>query len=48
LLQFAQDEWTRLGASGQLRPGEVIHRLNEVWRFVPEITNLSQSSEKIS
>ncbi|MFW6731896.1 MAG: NAD-dependent epimerase/dehydratase family protein [Synechococcus sp.] len=48
LLQFAQDEWTRLGASGQLRPGEVTHRPNEVWRFVPEITDLSQSSEKPS
>lgn len=43
LLQFAQDEWKRLGASGQLRPGEVNHRPNEVWRFVPMITNSTHS-----
>jgi nucleoside-diphosphate-sugar epimerase len=37
LLQFATDEWKRLGATGKLLPGLVPIRPNEVMRYVPKI-----------
>jgi nucleoside-diphosphate-sugar epimerase len=37
LLQFATDEWIRLGATGKLLPGLVPIRSNEVMRYVPKI-----------
>jgi len=39
LLAFARDEWCRLGAQGQLQVGAVAHRPNEVWRYVPQVTD---------
>ena len=35
LLDFARQEWERLGAKGQILPGAVEHRHEEVWRYVP-------------
>lgn len=37
LLSFAQQEWSRLDATGALRPGEIPHRKGEVFRYVPEV-----------
>jgi nucleoside-diphosphate-sugar epimerase len=37
LLSFAKSEWTRLGASGLLKPGTVSMRKDEVMRFVPKL-----------
>lgn len=37
LLQFAADEWKRLGASGKLVPGAIPTRANEVMRYVPKL-----------
>ena len=39
LLDFARDEWCRLRAQGQLQVGAVAHRPNEVWRYVPLVTD---------
>lgn len=37
LLDFAHQEWSRLKATGSLRPGTVPLRVNEVQRYVPSI-----------
>lgn len=37
LLQFAEDEWKRLGATGRLLPGGIPVRQNEVMRYIPEL-----------
>lgn len=37
MIEFAKEWWTRLGAKGQLRPGVVPYRPNEVMRFVPQV-----------
>lgn len=38
LLCFAKQEWSRLNASGKLKPGQVPQRPHEVMRYVPELT----------
>lgn len=37
LLEFANEEWARLGATGRLLPGVVPFRTNEVMRYVPKL-----------
>jgi UDP-glucose 4-epimerase len=41
LLAFARDCWTSFSARGKLLPGAVPMRINEVMRYVPEITPLA-------
>lgn len=43
LLEFATDEWERLGAKGSLIPGVRTQRMNEVMRYVPDIGKVSGS-----
>ncbi|QPN65842.1 NAD(P)-dependent oxidoreductase [Synechococcus sp. CBW1006] len=38
LLSFAQQEWLRLHASGELKPGAIPQRHNEVLRYVPQVS----------
>lgn len=38
LLEFAQDCWTAYGARGRLLPGAIPMRVNEVMRYVPDIS----------
>ena len=40
LLNFAQQEWLRLKATGALQPGYLGYRENEVMRYVPEVDSL--------
>ena len=37
LLQFAKEEWERLGSKGKILNGKKAYRKNEVMRFVPKI-----------
>jgi UDP-glucose 4-epimerase len=39
LLVFAQEEWSRLQATGELRPGSVPYRVNEVLSYVPKVSH---------
>ncbi|RYD86113.1 MAG: NAD(P)-dependent oxidoreductase [Verrucomicrobiaceae bacterium] len=43
LLQFAEIEWSRMSANGNLLPGLVPHRKNEVMRYVPFINSGTQA-----
>ena len=38
LLDFAEAEWNRLGASGKLLPGVLPYRKDEVMRYVPDLS----------
>lgn len=38
LLEFAKEEWERLGATGSLLPGAFPYRKNEVMRYVPMLS----------
>lgn len=40
MIEFAREWWARLGASGELMPGAVPYRPNEVMRFVPQIVSI--------
>jgi UDP-glucose 4-epimerase len=37
LLDFARQEWERLGAKGEILPGALEHRHDEVWRYAPMV-----------
>ena len=41
LIDFAQREWLKAGARGNLIPGEIPQRANEVIRYVPQIQSSS-------
>ena len=40
LINFAEEEWARLKATGHLEAGKIPHRSNEVLRYAPEVTKL--------
>jgi len=40
LREFAEAEWSRFGAAGRLRPGEIPYRNNEVMRYVGEVSEV--------
>ena len=40
LWAFAQSEWKRLGANGQLLPDSLPHRPNQIERYVPDLHGL--------
>jgi len=40
LIDFAEEEWARLKASGHLEVGKIPYRSSEVLRYAPEVTNL--------
>ena len=37
LLQFAEEEWKRLGSKGKILNGKKAYRPNEIMRFVPKL-----------
>lgn len=37
LLEFAKEKWNLLGARGELLPGAIAYRDNEVMRYIPEV-----------
>ncbi len=47
LLVFAQQQWSRLKAVGSLRPGSITHRVNEVQRYVPEVSVLASPAVEL-
>jgi UDP-glucose 4-epimerase len=48
LLAFAQSEWKRLGASGNLLPGRLPDRPNQIERYVPDLCGLATASTYLS
>ncbi len=42
LLAFAQSQWRIHNAKGRLLPGLIPHRIDEIWRCVPQVTSLPQ------
>jgi nucleoside-diphosphate-sugar epimerase len=41
LLDFAKKEWNRMGAMGNLMPGFIPDRLDQIYRTVPDLSGLS-------
>lgn len=48
LLNFAQQEWVNFKAKGKLLPGSLSHRLDQVYRYVPDLVGLHPLPDPLS